>query len=696
MVIRLERIEVRGYSEAGPFTGALNLAPGLQVVSARNSYGKSLAAKAFAWCLGIEPMFGLQDNDPVFFPEAAREEIEFPGLPPSRVVSSESSVTFVHDNGRRVALTRSIRGGDCTTVLVREEEGENVRESKLRARRETMQDQFGGLQRFLFDWLKWPRQTVTTFRGGKADIYLENLAPLFDIDQDEGWTNIQALQIGRYGQQQIAEIAVEYLLGSVEAIQARVARQQTNQRNAYLRETARELAERVVRAFLARGWRVDWSGNGPLDVVISRWSARRLRDALADEANVDFPSTRAMLDDRAEKLRNALTKAPIDASNATTAAAASQRVVELKGNRHRLNAELNSLRTQHSETSVLLASLEHRIQSASDLLRLKKSGVGRLDHVECPTCHRDLDPATFALTDQSELSISSHIEALRRDRDLMRKGVESIEDGLITTRAAMEDVDRELRDAERALVTVTSAIGTVREQLAKTASDLIDTERDIDRLVESVNEISELQRSVDEWIKEAKAVGQLEALGAEIEDRRAAFLTALKRYLLALGHSAVTQEAAPLLQIDDQYVPYLAGRRLRSLGSASDQARLVAAYSLGLAAASEHVAGFHPGFVLLDEPQQQNPDDQHRELFLTFLSQQLAREAKFQTVIFTWLRDDEIAALRGQGTNVITPEGEHFLQLIPPPTEPEQKPDPEDPVPDEAGSLTIDGLDSPQ
>ncbi len=363
MVIRLERIVVRGDSEVGLFAGALNLAPGLQVVSARNSYGKSLAAKAVAWCLGIEPMFGLQDNDPVCFPEAARDEIEFPGLAPSRVLSSECSVTLVHDDGRRVTLTRSIRGGDCTTVLVREQEGENVRESRLRARRATMQDEFGGLQRFLFDWLKWPRQTVTTFRGGTSDVYVENLAPLFDIDQDEGWTNIQALQIGRYGQQQIAEIAVEYLLGSVEAIRARVARQQTNQRNAYLRETAREIAERVDRAFLARGWRVGWSGNGPLDDVISRWSARTLRDALAGEANVDFSTIRAMLKERAERLRGALTKAPIDPSNVTTAAATSQRVVELKENRHKLNAELNSLRVQHSETSALLASLEHRIKA---------------------------------------------------------------------------------------------------------------------------------------------------------------------------------------------------------------------------------------------------------------------------------------------------------------------------------------------
>jgi hypothetical protein len=37
-----------------------------------------------------------------------------------------------------------------------------------------------------------------------------------------------------------------------------------------------------------------------------------------------------------------------------------------------------------------------------------------------------------------------------------------------------------------------------------------------------------------------------------------------------------------------------------------------------------------------------------------------------QTVIFTWLRDEEIARLRGQNTRVITPDGEHFLKLISP------------------------------
>jgi type I site-specific restriction-modification system R (restriction) subunit len=45
-----------------------------------------------------------------------------------------------------------------------------------------------------------------------------------------------------------------------------------------------------------------------------------------------------------------------------------------------------------------------------DGLRLKSTGVGRIDHIECPTCHRDLDPSTFSLSKQSAEEIEAHIE----------------------------------------------------------------------------------------------------------------------------------------------------------------------------------------------------------------------------------------------------------------------------------------------
>lgn len=88
-MIYISEIHVEGMSDAGPFAGTLRLSEGLQVVSARNSYGKSLAARVVAWCLGLEPMFGAAINDPHWLQLAVTEEIELSGsrTGPSTTVS---------------------------------------------------------------------------------------------------------------------------------------------------------------------------------------------------------------------------------------------------------------------------------------------------------------------------------------------------------------------------------------------------------------------------------------------------------------------------------------------------------------------------------------------------------------------------------------------------------------------------------
>ncbi len=279
-MIYLTKIEVRGQSESGAFLGSLQLTPGLQVISAPNSYGKSLAVTAVAWCLGIEQMFGVFDNDSTCFPLAAREEIELEGRAPSAVFSSQCSIVLKNQDGRELQLSRDIKG-DPTIVRVEERLADgNVRRSKLMARKSTMQDEHGGLQRFLFEWMGWPRQQILNTKGAASEVYFENLAPLFYIDQDEGWTDLQALQVGRYGQQQIAEIALEYLLGATDAINARVGKQLAVLREAALRESARTIADRVTGFFLRQGWEANWTGHGSIQDTITRWSLRGLRDVL--------------------------------------------------------------------------------------------------------------------------------------------------------------------------------------------------------------------------------------------------------------------------------------------------------------------------------------------------------------------------------------------------------------------------------
>jgi DNA repair exonuclease SbcCD ATPase subunit len=543
-----------------------------------------------------------------------------------------------------------------------------------------MQDEAGGLQRFFFEWLGWPRVEVSTFKGASSEVYLENLVPSFYIDQTEGWADIQAQQIGRYGQLEIKEIAVEYLLGAINAINERVALRQSAQRQGALRELARNIAERVTALAERRDWNLDWSGGGSLEDIVKRWTKRTLSEAFKHDANVDLPARTSDLSARAEKLRQALRTDGVDRHNGSAPAEASQRTIELKRRRHTMNESLNTLRIQRDQTDELIGTLDHRIQSASDLLRLKETGVGRLEHVECPTCHRDLDPVTFALTSQSAESIRTHIESLKRDREMMIANSRSVESGLRTAQAAMRNLDGELREAERVLMGVTSAVGAEREQIAQIVGELSTIDRDTDRARESIEEIKELQGEIDRWLADAASASGERPVASDIGQRRLAFLNALRQYLVELRHSEVREGTENRLIFDEQYVPYFDNRRLRSLGSASDHSRLTAAYALALAATGTKDGGLHPGIVILDEPLQQNPDPKHRSRFIEFLSKHLARNAKFQTIIFTSLKEEELEELRQEGVMVQTPPGKKWLQLLPAPEPAAKTENPEAPT----------------
>jgi hypothetical protein len=665
-VIFLKRVEVRGQAEAGEFAGTLELGPGLQIISARNAYGKSLAVKAIGWCLALEPMFGNADNDPARLPEAVREEIDLVGHPNNPILSSECSITIQDADGRSLEIVRAIKGGDPSVVIVREMNTEGkVRISKLQARRATMHDEHGGFQRFLFDWFDWPRVRVPTFRLVDAEIYLENLAPLFYIDQNEGWTNLQALQISRYGQLQIGEIAIEYLLGAMESLESRISKLRAGQREAELKESAKITAEQINDEMQRYGWRIDWSSYGSLGDIASRWAKRSLKETLKDDAFVDLASRRKDLEEKIKALREALTSRPVDTNSSPAIAEASQRVISLKKKRHELSQDLSTFNSQLREASNLLETIEHRVRTASDLLRLKTTGVGRLDHLECPTCHRDLDPTLFGLTKQSAESVAAHIEGLKSDRELIQKNQEALSASVRTSVGEISLIDAELREAEKTLSSVNLAVGSFREQIVAIAAELNTTERESDRVREAAKKIEDLQKSIDRWTTDVKAF--IAAIESAIKQPKShdAFLSNLRKYLVALGHSEVNESNAHTVVLDDQYTPFMNGRRLRSLGSGSDPSRLVAAYSLALAAAAQQTSGKHPGIVILDEPLQQNPDDKHRDLFATFLTKQLAQQPGFQTLIFTWLSDSEIDKLRSEKTSVLTPSGDHFLQLKP-------------------------------
>jgi hypothetical protein len=78
----------------------------------------------------------------------------------------------------------------------------------------------------------------------------------------------------------------------------------------------------------------------------------------------------------------------------------------------------------------------------------------------------------------------------------------------------------------------------------------------------------------------------------------------------------------------------------------------------------------HPGFIVLDEPYQQNPDDFHKLHLAEFFKYFSKAIGKRQAIIFTSLPSDERDELKATQVNISEISGEHFLNLFVPAEEP--------------------------
>ncbi len=671
----LKRVEIGGTCEAGRFSGEFRFEDGLNVITTNNAYGKSLVARSIAWCFGLEPMFGLSANDNSRFPPAVKHHIELEGNEWA-VSYSFAQIELFRSAKDGLRLKRAIHGGDLSKVecdLISEVAAIPTRSFTLVAHQNTFKDESGGLQNFLFEWLGIRKYELLTSRHKISPLYLENLAPHFLIDQEQGWANIQSLQVYKYGILEVAAASIEAILGAEQALESRRIEQTETSRKFEVKVLADNLVARVKDLFLEAGWPPIFERKPVLERAIQEWTMIDLVGLVREKFNFDPGREIEALEARVSRARERLTIGDAESEGTTPVRQTSQRVVELKAQRHTLLEQLRDLRRQHEEQTSVADTLDQRLRSSKDLIRLKEEGIGRMESVDCPACARPIGLADFGLTSQDKESIEEHIRALRAEQVLFRRNIEATGFAIEQTRSKHAQIEEQLEDANRALSLVTQTAGSSRESLVKAATDFAEAERDLRKTRALFKRLIELQDELRAWAR-TTLIGTPPKLDVEDElrPRLSVLSKKLGSYLIAFGHSAFDDRTSEMVTVesDDNYEPYITSidrklhRKVRSLGSASDHPRLVAAYALALAetALVPDFHGNHPGFVVLDEPLQQNPDAKHRAGFVDAL-ERLRGRPSCQVVIFTHLTSDEVARLKEARVPIYEPSGKHLLVL---------------------------------
>ena len=437
---------------------------------------------------------------------------------------------------------------------------------------------------------------------------MECIAPLFFVEQIRGWSGIQATLPQSYGIRNVAKVAVEYVL-NMDVIENEKKRVQVSEEANLIRE--------------------DWSNFRSIMEQISSRLGGRLTN-LPTSPTADFetlPSvaipidegTTIALDDWIIAKRSALLNMGSESEPVTRSVEESDQNLENKENLLLIfQAALSALRANLQAEEVEINTLSERIafikddiHRHKDIKRLRNFGAESglsIAQDQCPTCHQNVQDSLIP-QDSPVMNLDENIYFLTAELEAASSLVE----------AGAERVER-LRGA---VGSKTKKVQNLRENIRDIRADLLKGSglsfaviREQVQLEEHIKELEALREEFDgmvlrlkelaiKWLENRSEYSELPRDYYSKNDRRKleALSSSFSKDVIEFGYRS--SGISHLIISDDNYRPVCDEFEVAFGASASDNIRLIWAYTLALLKVSLAFGGNHWGVLIYDEPEQQ-------------------------------------------------------------------------------------------
>lgn len=616
MSLRFRRLELRVQTATGLYGVDIPFKNGLVVLRADNTTGKSTCVQAIIYALGLERMLGPSNDIPL--PHVMTRYVE-DGSEEINVLESEVLLEIANARGEVMALQRSVINPTRDRRLIRTWAGPKLSDPQGSfAQRDYFVRDPGaatheaGFHSRLAEFLGWNLPTVARFQGGESPLYMEAIFPLFIVEQKHGWSGIQGNLPNFLGIRDMARRAIEFALNldaartaeELRLLERREAENRTKWGNAVVAITSRLRSISARIAGIPVQPTSQWPPTIEPQIEVYRggqWmgiSAALIADQqlLASEEEEEIPT----VGDSAEELSRQL-------------AAARQRLSDASVIATEILDDLESERLQMASVEDRLKALREDLQRNQDAARLTRYGsISSLELVDhrCPTCHQELADTLLPQTSAEQpMSIEDNIDFIKSQMKLFARLRGSSE-------AVIAQKEAELASARSELDTIRSKIRAIRETLTMSNSSPsleavrqryeIETRLDNFKKAEEMvsTELQTFETLAEDWrqLQQQRRLGYGNISAAD-EQKLARLESLLQEHLTQFGFTSITPRSVTISR--DTFRPSREGFNLGFDLSASDGIRLVWAYVQGLLELSAEFGTNHPGFLILDEPRQQ-------------------------------------------------------------------------------------------
>jgi hypothetical protein len=649
------------------------LEPGLNVLNAPNSWGKSTLLQSIVYALGLEGALTASRRVPL---GPAMTQAVDTDSGRAGVTQSYVTVTLANNQGRYLRVRRWAQsleiGQNLIQVLTADSEAglEGAHRQDMFVRESGATFSEAGFHRLLEEFVGWSLPLVPSYSDTEARLYLEVLFPLFYVEQKFGWSGVAPRIPTHYRIRDPLQRAVEYVLGlsTLERIRTLEA---LKEEQAAIAADWTAAIERLAAAAGLENLRLVLPDVRPVGVG-QRHPASL--EASEDEQWIALDIVEAHWRERLATIGGQVLTAGerTDVSRAELAAAEAQ-VRKLGATVRELREQFAVSMADQDALASRLIGVEEDKRRLMDVQRVRRLG-GELDlpliaEGRCPTCQQELDgrdvatgtvssvEENIALLEAERVTLVSMQTAAQERSARLAESVQAAEADL----AAARDQVRLLRDE---LVGPSNApsLSQVQERLTL-ESRLRGAEAVRDVCAAAEDELDELSVRLDGVRARRAALGDDAASSTDsaiLADFRRRFQQQITDYgLRSVPPSEVTIDERTLLPVND-------GFELSfdvALGfSASDTIRTKWAYHTALFETSAtQERGRNLGFMVLDEPRQQETDHPSLAAFLA----RLRSDSGLGQVLYATSEEPEILGelLQGIPHTSLPAVGRHLLML---------------------------------
>ncbi|TJY38206.1 ATP-binding protein [Pontimicrobium aquaticum] len=607
---------------------------GLNIVYGPNSLGKTSIIIGILYSMGLEKSFGIFKSSQNPFKPEFYDVIEGEKI-------STSFVQLEISNGKKtITIARSIIGK--TNVV-------GIKNCKIKDFHSTKKINYyvavgdgvaskGGLQHYLYKFLNIPFLEVPTYDGGASKLYFENLTPLFFVEQRAGWSQIQSMQVTRYGIRDVKRVAFEYLMG-LDRFESHLIEIRKKEILEKIRRKKAVLGDREEEIIVGINGEKDGSvllvnrsdiGKTSVHDGLSYLDKKYNREL---EVLENLSESDSGLKDENKGLRTRLRRLDYKLRKSIDRA-------------NKLNSEISGYVNYIERIQINKAKNRQlkKIENLALTLNINSCPVCETElnveeEGECKLCHSKLKrkisspEQNLAFLEDEEKSFK---EVLRSKKLELRKVGVAIADQKAKLKELEETIEHSINtysDSSKSKIKLkVLELDDIREEI-KRYRWASRKWQELDYFREELAELEAEKKTIDEKLRDLKYTkGDLEILKSIVDN----FRNNVRELELFRSKEQLINQ----IKIDenDYYTPYLDSYDIYNIVSSSDNVRIILSYYLSLLQTSVKLEKDNnikfPNILIFDEPKQQNLDNKTLKKFISLIEH--IEENKCQIILTTY------------------------------------------------------------